>query len=305
MNNLISIVCSLIIFLFPYIGRRWFNRSLLSSTVVSMGLLGTFGGIAYGLWIFGVDRIDESIPQLLEGLKTAFLTSIAGMLSSLLVKLCPSFYGIREVQTEKEETTEHQLLQLMDSIRENTQSSAMSLAALSSSLQQFTQKEVQVSTEMLTRTLQDIINHLDNKISDQISNTLTEIHTVLAKQLEQMNSNQELNKNLNEQLKNALTSLQEANKTTEMFLSKSANLNVRQNETFTTQITHFGDFVKTTGEQFQGQLNKMEEKYERELSEMEKFTNTLMLIIKKLSQDHQTLHKSSDSSNESFKHEKE
>ena len=81
MNDYISIISSLIIFLFPYLGRKWFNPQLLSSTVVSLGLLGTFGGIMYGLWVFSVEQIDSSIPQLLEGLKTAFLTSIAGMLA--------------------------------------------------------------------------------------------------------------------------------------------------------------------------------------------------------------------------------
>ena len=73
MNDYISIISSLIIFLFPYLGRKWFNPQLLSSTVVSLGLLGTFGGIMYGLWVFSVEQIDSSIPQLLEGLKTAFL----------------------------------------------------------------------------------------------------------------------------------------------------------------------------------------------------------------------------------------
>lgn len=52
MNDYISIISSLIIFLFPYLGRKWFNPQLLSSTVVSLGLLGTFGGIMYGLWVF-------------------------------------------------------------------------------------------------------------------------------------------------------------------------------------------------------------------------------------------------------------
>lgn len=46
MNDYISIISSLIIFLFPYLGRKWFNPQLLSSTVVSLGLLGTFGGIS-------------------------------------------------------------------------------------------------------------------------------------------------------------------------------------------------------------------------------------------------------------------
>ena len=39
------------------------------------------------------------------------------------------------------------------------------------------------------------------------------------------------------------------------------------------------------------QLNRIDEKYEQKLIELEKFTQTLTTIIKKLSQDHDTLYK--------------
>ena len=40
----------------------------------TIGILGTFIGIAYGLWYFDVNNIEGSIPELLKGLKTAFVT---------------------------------------------------------------------------------------------------------------------------------------------------------------------------------------------------------------------------------------
>ena len=45
MNDYISIISSLIIFIFPYIGRKWFNIQSLSSIAIGLGLLGTFSGI--------------------------------------------------------------------------------------------------------------------------------------------------------------------------------------------------------------------------------------------------------------------
>lgn len=50
----------------------------------TIGIIGTFLGIAIGLKNFDVDNIDNSIPTLLEGLKTAFYTSIAGISLSLV-----------------------------------------------------------------------------------------------------------------------------------------------------------------------------------------------------------------------------
>lgn len=50
----------------------------------TIGILGTFVGIYFGLRTFDVNNINESIPALLEGLKTAFTTSIWGIILSLV-----------------------------------------------------------------------------------------------------------------------------------------------------------------------------------------------------------------------------
>lgn len=53
------------------------------SVFTTIGVLGTFLGIYFGLQEFKVEFITESIPNLLEGLKTAFTTSITGIILSL------------------------------------------------------------------------------------------------------------------------------------------------------------------------------------------------------------------------------
>lgn len=50
----------------------------------TIGVLGTFVGIYFGLQKFQVEDITGSIPTLLEGLKTAFSTSIWGIVLSLI-----------------------------------------------------------------------------------------------------------------------------------------------------------------------------------------------------------------------------
>ncbi len=62
---------------------------LTSSTtniLTSLGILGTFAGIVVGLMEFNPSDIDGSIESLLGGLKTAFLTSLVGMASSIIYK---------------------------------------------------------------------------------------------------------------------------------------------------------------------------------------------------------------------------
>ena len=63
--------------------RRWIES--LPSLVSTEGVLGTFLGITLGLWFFDTQNLDVSIPLLLSGLKTAFFTSLAGMVGSLIL----------------------------------------------------------------------------------------------------------------------------------------------------------------------------------------------------------------------------
>lgn len=62
------------------------------NTIVGLGILGTFGGIFFGLQAFDPNKIQESIPPLLEGLKTAFWTSIAGMTISMVLTVIETMF---------------------------------------------------------------------------------------------------------------------------------------------------------------------------------------------------------------------
>ncbi len=56
------------------------------SLLTTIGIFGTFFGITLGLADFDVSNIDESVPELLAGMKVAFITSIAGIFTSMLLK---------------------------------------------------------------------------------------------------------------------------------------------------------------------------------------------------------------------------
>lgn len=55
--------------------------------LTTLGILGTFAGIIAGLLAFDINSIDISISGLLDGLKTAFITSLVGMSLSILYKI--------------------------------------------------------------------------------------------------------------------------------------------------------------------------------------------------------------------------
>ncbi|WP_301007857.1 MULTISPECIES: hypothetical protein [Helicobacter] len=57
------------------------------SIIMSAGVLGTFVGIFVGLQDFDVSNVENSVPSLLAGLKTAFYTSILGMALAILLSI--------------------------------------------------------------------------------------------------------------------------------------------------------------------------------------------------------------------------
>ena len=76
------------------------------NVMTSLGILGTFTGIVIGLLHFNPTEIDNSISLLLEGLKTAFITSLVGMLSSIVFKSIDTwkFAPMREAAEEADDT---------------------------------------------------------------------------------------------------------------------------------------------------------------------------------------------------------
>jgi DNA anti-recombination protein RmuC len=75
--------------------------------LTTLGILGTFFGIVAGLLAFDVKNIDGSIEGLLGGMKTAFITSLAGMFLSIVYKVLVSV-GILYV-ADSEEIDEDQI----------------------------------------------------------------------------------------------------------------------------------------------------------------------------------------------------
>lgn len=71
---------------FKEIKRNPFQEYNHPQIIASLGVLGTFIGITVGLFQFNTSDLQTSIPYLLEGMKTAFLTSLAGMSISLWMK---------------------------------------------------------------------------------------------------------------------------------------------------------------------------------------------------------------------------
>jgi len=89
---LFIVVCAVIGFVYIRIQKQRDNLmnhrgviEMIPSLISTLGVLGTFAGITMGLYYFETSNLSTSIPLLLSGLKTAFFTSLAGMVGSLVL----------------------------------------------------------------------------------------------------------------------------------------------------------------------------------------------------------------------------
>ena len=110
---------SCLMLLFPS-KRRWvINKA--PSLLTTLGLFGTFCGVAVGLGEFDAANIDQSVMKLLDGMKLAFWTSILGMLGAFIIHVSQYIIGcltISEIKVGKsiDEKIHEQLLRLNDMV---------------------------------------------------------------------------------------------------------------------------------------------------------------------------------------------
>ncbi|EJF07133.1 hypothetical protein ThvES_00007660 [Thiovulum sp. ES] len=109
---LTTIIIGIIVILFFAEILYFYKRNTsIKSTVTIVGVLGTFIGIVIGLWGFDYVNVEKSLPTLLGGLTTAFLTSVAGMVAFL-------FLTIIEKWREKPSTNSENFVDILSDIRE-------------------------------------------------------------------------------------------------------------------------------------------------------------------------------------------
>ena len=163
----------------------------------TIGVLGTFVGIYLGLINFDVENITESIPSLLEGLKTAFTTSICGILLSLVFgKISQVVLRSAELKLPPKPTDELAALQeINDTLSESRKETNTNLQTLNKSL--VGETDYSVLTQLLKlinqfsdlKTTNDKQNDTLNKVqqalgSDEKTSLLSQIQKLRAEQTE-------------------------------------------------------------------------------------------------------------------------
>lgn len=96
--------------------------------LTSLGIFGTFSGIVIALLGFdGVDNIKEQIDVIISGMQTAFITSVEGLLLSIILKILIIF---RKDDTDQSDATSEELIRSFIKQTENSSQSVEKLTLL-------------------------------------------------------------------------------------------------------------------------------------------------------------------------------
>lgn len=200
-------------------GFASFGRSA-GTSLVSIGVLGTFVGIFIGLQDFDPNQIDKSIPPLLNGLKIAFVTSIVGMFLSVVLRFYQA--SIHVVSPDAGVTPEdinRVLTEIRNDARDSTESRQESLASLQAAIAGEGEATLVTQLQKLRTSFGDQLEDL-RRASEKSSEALIQEFREFSKTMAENNSKaliealndviRDFNQNLTEQFGDNFKQLNEA-----------------------------------------------------------------------------------------------
>lgn len=218
-----QIVVGVYAFYLLWKNNGWYTHTnTVASILTVIGVFGTFLGIFIGLQSFNIDKIDESIPDLLTGLRFAFLTSLVGIGSAILLRGVVSplfqrkgkhpsetererfFKALKDIETSGESNLLAQLKRLTKAVEEEGSETRGALVELQTNLtcgQSATTEELKKLTATVSKNVGEVAEKVGEIATGQLIKALKEVI-------------RDFNKNLTEQFGENFKQLNEAVKKT-------------------------------------------------------------------------------------------
>ena len=307
-NVIVIVIFTLIMLYFAYKDSKSYKSNShqdYKSLIVSTGVLGTFIGIFIGLLGFDTANIKESVPLLLEGLKTAFITSIGGMAISILLSATQKSSGLGQAEDElamlsqiHSKLSNLDTLSLMntklDSITTNTKHLEIlplmntKLDSLDTNIKHLSndissvKEEMRSNQKMLFEFLETSLNNVNRTLEEAIEVLAEGATKEIIKALE--NVIQDFNKNLTDQFGDNFKQLNEAvknmiewqnnYKTSIEKIEENIKTQIQLLETSSSSLNSISESTHKMSDNY-SQLNTTSEKLEKVISTNENQINNL------------------------------
>lgn len=266
-----SLLIGWTVFSIYYIYRVWSQKTVINyvyesipTVFTTLGVLGTFVGIYFGLQNFDVDKITESIPPLLEGMKTAFSTSIWGIVLSLIFGKASQIvlHGVEQKSPPKPTDELAALQEITLLLKDGNKNSNENFQLLNKSLIGETDDSVSTQIIKLRNQITDFGNKQDiqNKTLEKVQQALGgDGETSLLTQIQKLRAEQ--NEYSKDNKKNIDWIIESMNKNNELIRQKFDEFSELLAKNNTEALV---EVMKNATEQFNNQMSALIEKLVQE-----------------------------------------
>ena len=182
---------------------RWSRRgTVLGPTLLTtLGIFFCFAGIAWGLLDFDPNNVKAGVPHLLQGIRTSFWASVAGIGFALTIKARHIIFGdpttvgggedggatvddladqLTRLNKTVSGTDESGLLGQVQLLREDNN---RKLDGLTAAFEKYAQKVAESNSKALIQALQEVIKDFNAKINEQFGENFKQLNAAVGKLL--------------------------------------------------------------------------------------------------------------------------
>ncbi|MEY3573153.1 MAG: hypothetical protein RJA77_1068, partial [Pseudomonadota bacterium] len=147
--------------------------------LTTMGILGCFTGITVALFSFNPNDIQQSVPSLLGGIRTAFWASLAGVFGALTLRFAQRFRPIAE--PEAASVQEAEVIDVVRAIERMDRRQADDQGRLISAFQDFAQHMVENNQKAIVEALKEVVRDFNQQLTEQFGENFKQLNAAVEK----------------------------------------------------------------------------------------------------------------------------
>ncbi|MFM1858731.1 MAG: hypothetical protein RL133_231 [Pseudomonadota bacterium] len=147
--------------------------------LTTMGILGCFTGITVALFSFNPNDIQQSVPSLLGGIRTAFWASLAGVFGALTLRFAQRFRPIAE--PEATSVQEAEVIDVVRAIERMDRRQADDQGRLISAFQDFAQHMVENNQKAVVEALKEVVRDFNQQLTEQFGENFKQLNAAVEK----------------------------------------------------------------------------------------------------------------------------
>lgn len=164
---------------------RWSRRStaLGPAILTTLGIFFCFAGIAWGLLHFDPHDVRGSVPLLLQGIRTAFWSSVVGIFWALTLKMRVVLFGDASAvkSASQEGSSVDDLARLLLRLDESVAGGNERLERLSGALDRYQENVAEANSTALAGALTSVVRDFNAKVNEQFGDNFKHLNSGVAR----------------------------------------------------------------------------------------------------------------------------